>query len=128
MVPTAASQLPYNLKIVKSLETHCSETRALNLLLAAGADPNLGDEFSSVYATAKEKGLHSLEVLVTREDDFSNRLNNRASFKGCTALHYAVLADDCPSVKMLLEGGKQIKGVSGTGIASGPITASRSFR
>lgn len=30
-------------------------------LLAAGADPNLGDDFSSVYETAKEKGLHSLE-------------------------------------------------------------------
>ncbi|KAJ6664830.1 hypothetical protein lerEdw1_005802 [Lerista edwardsae] len=73
-------------------------------LLAAGADPNLGDDFSSVYETAKEKGLHSLEVLVTREDDFNNRLNNRASFKGCTALHYAVLADDYPSVKLLLEG------------------------
>ncbi|NXA38085.1 CLPB protein, partial [Eudromia elegans] len=33
----------------------------LKVLLAAGADPNLGDEFSSVYETAKEKGLHSLE-------------------------------------------------------------------
>ncbi|XP_077197255.1 mitochondrial disaggregase [Paroedura picta] len=77
----------------------------LNLLLVAGADPTLGDEFSSVYETAKEKGMHSLEVLVTREDDFNNRLNNRASFKGCTALHYAVLADDFPSVKMLLDAG-----------------------
>nr|XP_060623149.1 mitochondrial disaggregase [Anolis sagrei ordinatus] len=80
-------------------------TTVVTLLLAAGADPNLGDEFSSVYETAKEKGLHSLEVLVTREDDFNNRLNNRASFKGCTALHYAVLADDYPTVKLLLEGG-----------------------
>uniref|UniRef100_A0A670HRE5 ClpB family mitochondrial disaggregase n=1 Tax=Podarcis muralis TaxID=64176 RepID=A0A670HRE5_PODMU len=77
----------------------------VKLLLTAGADPNLGDEFSSVYETAKEKGLHSLEVLVTREDDFNNRLNNRASFKGCTALHYAVLADDYSTVKLLLDGG-----------------------
>ncbi|XP_053163839.1 caseinolytic peptidase B protein homolog isoform X2 [Hemicordylus capensis] len=77
----------------------------VKILLTAGADPNLGDEFSSVYETAKEKGLHSLEVLVTREDDFNSRLNNRASFKGCTALHYAVLADDYPSVKLLLDGG-----------------------
>ncbi|KAB0371061.1 hypothetical protein FD755_017470 [Muntiacus reevesi] len=45
-------------------------------------------------------------VLVTREDDFNNRLNNRASFKGCTALHYAVLADDYRTVKELLDGGK----------------------
>ncbi|XP_073189785.1 mitochondrial disaggregase isoform X1 [Lepidochelys kempii] len=77
----------------------------VKILLAAGADPNLGDEFNSVYETAKEKGLHSLEVLVTREDDFNNRLNNRASFKGCTALHYAVLADDYVTVKLLLDGG-----------------------
>ncbi|XP_075775747.1 mitochondrial disaggregase [Pelodiscus sinensis] len=77
----------------------------IKILLAAGADPNLGDEFNSVYETAKEKGLHSLEVLVTREDDFNNRLNNRASFKGCTALHYAVLADDYGTVKLLLDGG-----------------------
>lgn len=33
----------------------------VKILLAANADPNLGDEFSSVYETAKEKGLHSLE-------------------------------------------------------------------
>ncbi|XP_036282588.1 caseinolytic peptidase B protein homolog isoform X2 [Pipistrellus kuhlii] len=107
----------------------------VQVLLAAGADPNLGDNFSSVYKTAKEQGIHSLEdggqdcaswsitnqwtnalefrrwlgaptgVLVTREDDFNNRLNNRASFKGCTALHYAVLADDYRTVKELLDGG-----------------------
>lgn len=47
-------------------------------------------------------------VLVTREDDFNNRLNNRASFKGCTALHYAVLADDYRTVKELLDGGKSM--------------------
>ncbi|XP_016836232.1 caseinolytic peptidase B protein homolog isoform X3 [Cricetulus griseus] len=46
-----------------------------------------------------------IAVLVTREDDFNNRLNNRASFKGCTALHYAVLADDYRIVKELLDGG-----------------------
>lgn len=45
-------------------------------------------------------------VLVTREDDFNNRLNNRASFKGCTALHYAALADDYRTVKELLDGGE----------------------
>ncbi|XP_019410767.1 PREDICTED: caseinolytic peptidase B protein homolog [Crocodylus porosus] len=86
-------------------------------LLAAGADPNLGDEFSSVYETAREKGLHSLEVLVTREDEFNNRLNNRATFKGCTALHYAVLANDYGTVRLLLEGGKT---QSFTVVGSGP--------
>ncbi|NXS95453.1 CLPB protein, partial [Jacana jacana] len=33
----------------------------VKILLAANADPNLGDDFSSVYETAQEKGLHSLE-------------------------------------------------------------------
>ncbi|XP_053564759.1 caseinolytic peptidase B protein homolog isoform X3 [Bombina bombina] len=74
-------------------------------LLKAGADPNLGDEFASVYETAKAKSIHSLEVLVVREDEFSNRLNTRASFRGCTALHYAVLADDYGTVRELLQGG-----------------------
>lgn len=55
-------------------------------------------------------------VLVTREDDFNNRLNNRASFKGCTALHYAVLADDYRTVKELLDGGESM-GKSGGGLA-----------
>ncbi|KAM4046780.1 mitochondrial disaggregase [Anomaloglossus baeobatrachus] len=79
----------------------------VKLLLGAGADPNLGDDFSSVYEVAKEKNLHSLQVLVTRtrEDEFSNRLNNRASFRGCSALHYAVLMDDYGTVQALLEAG-----------------------
>ncbi|XP_053564758.1 caseinolytic peptidase B protein homolog isoform X2 [Bombina bombina] len=79
--------------------------RVVKSLLKAGADPNLGDEFASVYETAKAKSIHSLEVLVVREDEFSNRLNTRASFRGCTALHYAVLADDYGTVRELLQGG-----------------------
>lgn len=75
------------------------------VLLEAGADVNAGDEFSNVYQMAREKQLHSLEVLVEREDEFSNRLSNRASFRGCTALHYAVLTDDTQLVHTLLEKG-----------------------
>lgn len=75
------------------------------VLLEAGADINAGDEFSNVYQMAREKQLHSLEVLVEREDEFSNRLSNRASFRGCTALHYAVLTDDTQLVRTLLEKG-----------------------
>ncbi|RXN16876.1 caseinolytic peptidase B-like protein [Labeo rohita] len=77
----------------------------VKVLLEAGADPNLGDDFSSVYETAREKGVHSLEVLVSREDEFSNRLSSRASFRGCSALHYAALADDLRTVRMLLDAG-----------------------
>ncbi|KAK2881734.1 hypothetical protein Q8A67_019002 [Cirrhinus molitorella] len=77
----------------------------VKILLEAGADPNLGDDFSSVYEAAREKGVHSLEVLVSREDEFSNRLSSRASFRGCSALHYAALADDLRTVRMLLDAG-----------------------
>ncbi|XP_067307580.1 mitochondrial disaggregase-like [Pseudorasbora parva] len=77
----------------------------VKVLLEAGADPNLGDDFNSVYETARDKGIHSLEVLVSREDEFSSRLSSRASFRGCSALHYAALADDLRTVQMLLDGG-----------------------
>ncbi|XP_016336858.1 caseinolytic peptidase B protein homolog isoform X2 [Sinocyclocheilus anshuiensis] len=75
----------------------------VKVLLEAGADPNLGDDFNSVYEAAREKGVHSLEVLVSREDEFSNRLSSRASFLGCSALHYAALTDDLRTVRMLLD-------------------------
>ncbi|XP_017691471.1 PREDICTED: caseinolytic peptidase B protein homolog [Lepidothrix coronata] len=98
----ARHRLGWTALMVAAISRNSSVVKAL---LAANADPNLGDDFSSVYEIAKEKGLHSLEVLVTREDDFSNRLNIRANFKGCTALHYAVLADDYLTVKLLLDAG-----------------------
>ncbi len=44
-------------------------------------------------------------VLYQREDEFCDRLNNRATFKGFTALHYAVLRDDYNLIKILLESG-----------------------
>lgn len=47
-----------------------------------------------------------LSVLIVREDEFSDRLNTRSSFKGCTALHYAVLAENENIVKLLLEAGE----------------------
>ncbi len=47
-----------------------------------------------------------ISVLITREDEFSDRLNTRASFKGCTSLHYAVLVDDLEMVQLLIDSGK----------------------
>ncbi|XP_033119928.1 caseinolytic peptidase B protein homolog [Anneissia japonica] len=79
--------------------------RAVKFLLESGADPNLGDDFTSTYHKARETGLNSLQVLVVREDEFCDRLSNRASFKGCTALHYATLVDDTNICQLLMEAG-----------------------
>ncbi|KAJ8410854.1 hypothetical protein AAFF_G00188110 [Aldrovandia affinis] len=100
--PNYRHRLGWTALMVASMNRQHNVVRAL---LAAGADPNLGDNFSSVYDTSRENGIHSLEVLVTREDEFNSRLSSRASFRGCTPLHYAVLADDPLSVRMLLEAG-----------------------
>uniref|UniRef100_A0A8C4EV10 ClpB family mitochondrial disaggregase n=1 Tax=Dicentrarchus labrax TaxID=13489 RepID=A0A8C4EV10_DICLA len=87
----------------------------VKVLLEAGADPNAGDHFNNVYDTSREKGIHSLEVLVSREDEFSSRLSSRAGFRGCTALHYATLADDPSAVSMLLEAGANPLQTNGLG-------------
>ncbi|XP_062417106.1 mitochondrial disaggregase isoform X2 [Pungitius pungitius] len=88
---------------------------AVKVLLEAGADPNAGDHFNNVYETSREKGIHSLEVLVSREDEFSSRLSSRAGFRGCTALHYATLADDPDTVRMLLDAGANPLQTNGLG-------------
>jgi ATP-dependent Clp protease ATP-binding subunit ClpB len=46
-----------------------------------------------------------LQVLYEREDEFSDKLNSRATFKGFTALHYAVLTDNLELIKLLLDHG-----------------------
>ncbi|XP_066590330.1 mitochondrial disaggregase-like isoform X2 [Prorops nasuta] len=78
---------------------------AIKFLIKNGADINAGDNFININRTAKEKGLHILDVLTKREEQFSDRLNNRASFQGFTALHYAVLADSIGCIKALLDAG-----------------------
>ena len=74
----------------------------LKILLENGADPDLTDEFVNIYQTAREKNLQSLDVMVAREEEFNSSLNLRANFRGCTALHYAALADDYESIRILL--------------------------
>ena len=44
-------------------------------------------------------------VDIARDEEFSNRLNNRSNFRGCTSLHYAVLMDSEVIVRMLLDAG-----------------------
>ncbi|XP_078048094.1 mitochondrial disaggregase isoform X1 [Augochlora pura] len=77
----------------------------IQILLKNGANVNAGDEFVNVYKTAIEKGIHSLDVLMIREKEFSDVLNSKATFKGFTPLHYAVLVDSKTCVKALLDGG-----------------------
>ncbi|RUS89196.1 hypothetical protein EGW08_003075, partial [Elysia chlorotica] len=90
----------------------------LKILLEAGADPNVLDEFSTATLKSREKQLNALHgkyffimhilllnLLLTREEEFSDRLSNRANFQNCTPLHYAVLINDIDCVKLLLEAG-----------------------
>ncbi|XP_021964503.1 caseinolytic peptidase B protein homolog [Folsomia candida] len=87
----------------------------VKLLIDNGADINLGDEFTTAFHIAKKTQMHSLEVQIEREDEFSDRLSNRVNFKGCTALHYAVLSDDLTTVKVLLTSGANPSAESDSG-------------
>ncbi|KAK0166604.1 hypothetical protein PV327_004097 [Microctonus hyperodae] len=88
---------------------HCAavngNTETVQFLLSHGADVNAIEEFVNVYKTAKDKRMHPLDVLLQREEEFSNILNNKTTFKGFTALHYAVLAGSYACVKSLLDAG-----------------------
>ena len=77
----------------------------VKMLLEHGADPDISDDFVNIYQTAREKQMQSLDVMVLREEDFNSNLNLRSNFRGWTALHYAALADDLESTKLLLEAG-----------------------
>ena len=79
--------------------------RTIKLLLESGADPNVQDEFSTVYKVASRRHMRASEVLMEREDSFSSSLSRNADFSGFTPLHYAALSDDFECIKLLLEAG-----------------------
>ncbi|XP_074649862.1 mitochondrial disaggregase-like [Tubulanus polymorphus] len=78
---------------------------AVRILLELGADPNLGDEFSSIQKIARQHRISPLKVLMIREMEFSGNFNNQATFGGCTALHYAVLVNHSEIIEALLAAG-----------------------
>ncbi|CAK1578875.1 unnamed protein product [Parnassius mnemosyne] len=78
---------------------------AVQELLRLGARPELRDRYAGATAAASHAGLHPLEALQRREDEFCSSMNARASFLGWTALHYAALADSATSAAALLEAG-----------------------
>ncbi|KAJ8727268.1 hypothetical protein PYW08_015665 [Mythimna loreyi] len=78
---------------------------AVRELLALGARPDLQERYSGASLAAAAAGLHPLEVLQRREDEFCGTMNARASFLGWTALHYAALADSAGAAGALLEAG-----------------------
>ena len=77
----------------------------MKILLDAGADVNIGDDFVNINITSRNLSLNPIQVLYEREDEFSDRLNNRATFKSFTPLHYAVLTDNLELITLLLNYG-----------------------
>ncbi|CAH0759498.1 unnamed protein product [Diatraea saccharalis] len=78
---------------------------AVHELLRLGARPDLQEKYAGAAAAASVVGLHPLEAMQRREDEFCSSMNARASFLGWTALHYAALADSAGSARALLEAG-----------------------
>ncbi|KAH1016587.1 hypothetical protein HUJ04_007783 [Dendroctonus ponderosae] len=77
----------------------------VKLLVKNGANPNMGDNYINPHRTSQEKRLHAIEVLMIRDEEFSGELNNKATYIGFTALHYAVLIDNLGIAQLLIENG-----------------------
>ncbi|MPC21788.1 Caseinolytic peptidase B [Portunus trituberculatus] len=97
-------QHPYGWRAIHAAAIN-SRSQAVKFLLSQGADPNLPDNFSNIFQVARENRTSPVNVEATREGEFSVLLNHNQMFRGCTALHYAVLAHDQESVGHLLEAG-----------------------
>ncbi|XP_068627678.1 mitochondrial disaggregase-like isoform X2 [Battus philenor] len=78
---------------------------AVRELLRLGARPDMRERYAGASSAASLAGLHPLEALQRREDEFCGSMNARASFLGWTALHYAALADSASCARELLEHG-----------------------
>ncbi|KAA0199447.1 caseinolytic peptidase B protein [Fasciolopsis buskii] len=74
-------------------------------LLELGANPNTVDQYGGSYRFMGEKRMMAEW---RRLHEFSEFLNPAADFRGCTALHYAVLVNDVQLVRLLLEKGADV--------------------
>lgn len=97
-------QHPYGWRALHAAAIN-SRSQAVKFLLSQGADPNVPDSFSNIFQVARENRMSPISVEAIREGEFSTLLNHNQMFRGCTALHYAVLAHDQESVQYLLEAG-----------------------
>lgn len=77
----------------------------VQLLLDFGADIDIRDEFSNISQISRQLRLNYLRVAMAREEEFSNLLSLNVSFRGTTALHYAVLANSLETVELLIKRG-----------------------
>jgi len=48
----------------------CGQAEAVQALIEAGADPDVAEEFTDIYRTARTKGMHSMDVMMEREREF----------------------------------------------------------
>ncbi|KAM7537083.1 hypothetical protein Aperf_G00000075049 [Anoplocephala perfoliata] len=71
------------------------------VLLEYGADVNAVDEYNGHDNQNDDKFLRR----ASRFSEFNEHLRPGADFRGCTALHYAVLVDDESLVEILLDSG-----------------------
>ncbi|CAH8539439.1 unnamed protein product [Schistosoma bovis] len=78
---------------------------AVKELLKSGSNPNDVDYYAGIVRTAHDLRMMSSEVEWIRLTQFSDFLNPSADFRGCSALHYAVLINDSKLVRLLLEFG-----------------------
>jgi len=93
----------------------------LKVLLDAGADLDLGDEFINAYRTATDKKISIIDVIVQRESEFIEVLRSQENYLGFTALHYAALVNNLECAKLLLEKGAN-PNIEACGVLPGDVT------
>ncbi|OON20402.1 ATPase family protein, partial [Opisthorchis viverrini] len=84
-------------------------------LLDLGANPNLVDQYPGSLKLARETHVYHGDIEWRRLTQFTDFLNPSADFRGCTALHYAVLVNDLSLVRLLVDKGADVSIVNERG-------------